>query len=62
MTTKEIVKIKVTSRGATIGIISCEDFIGSIGAPKNMFLPEIVSRWNEVKAKNNEPERAEIAI
>lgn len=62
MKTNATLKIKITSNGTTLGTLDCETFRKSIGAPTNMFLPEVVKIWNDRKAGNNEPERAEVAI
>ena len=54
--------VKITSNGKSLGTLTCETFRKSIGAPKNMFLPEVIQIWNARKAANGEPERAEIEI
>jgi len=61
-TTETKMKIKITSNGKTLGTLTCETFRKSIGAPKNMFLPEVIQIWNARKTANGEPERAEIEI
>lgn len=60
---KDLLRIRVTSNGQTIGHLTPAQFReASRGAPMRASLPELVERFNAWKAENGEPERVAVVL
>ena len=58
----ENMRIKITSKnGETIGHLTTDEFLAYYGI-KNMFLAEIINKFNTMKESKKEPERATLII
>lgn len=55
-------QIIIKSNGQKIGTLSPNAFRSGVNAPIQMFLPEVIAKWNAFKTSIGEPERAEISI
>ena len=54
-------RIRITSNGETIGHLTTDEFLAYYGI-KNMFLAEIINKFNTMKESKKEPERATLII
>lgn len=59
---KPMMKIRFAENGIQTGFMSVEEFRSAFQAPTNVFLADIVSRFNEVKRNAGESVRVSIAI